>query len=230
MGKVSFVELEYGDAAITLYSFPGTPAHTPIRQWHRHVYYELHFSLDATAECRFSDKNMLLHPGEVLIIPPSVIHESITCDVVGDIVVLSVELKKCDGIRGFYDIITSALNTAALTPVKLSGLGKEVLQVFGNKELYRAVLGVCRLKACASQVIYSLFSAILEDSPCNEDCEKVKVLVDNLILRPDMTVSQIAKAANYSERQVSRLIKKQYGMPLTELRRQIKMEGKDSEN
>ena len=51
-------------------------------------------------------------------------------------------------------------------------------------------------------------------------CRDMEVLIDVLVNRPDMTVQKIAAATNYSQRQISRIIKQRYGMTLTEFKKQ----------
>ena len=229
--KLNFVELDYGDAKITFFDFTRIPPEQRIRQWHRHIFYELHFPHNGPVECRFSDRTVTIYPGEAIIIPPGILHQSIAVDCdVDEITVLSLELRRERGGRPFFDAFVSALDGASLTAVKVPELKADLLQVFGREALYGSVLGMCRLKMCASQVIDSLMGRILHDKPLKNDESRVRLMVDNLVLFPDMTLAEIAAETNYSERQVSRLIKQQYGVNFSQLRSRLRQGGEPHEN
>jgi len=64
----------------------------------------------------------------------------------------------------------------------------------------------------------------------NYNADKTAVtVIDNLINIPDFTLSDIAKITSYSERQISRIISKHYGLTLLELRRRIKADNRKGE-
>ena len=230
--KLNFVELDYGDARITFFDFTRIPPEQRVRQWHRHIFYELHFPHTGPVECRFSDRTVTIHPGEVVIIPPGTLHQSITVDWDTDaITVLSLELRREEqGSRPFFDAFIAALDGASLTAVKVPELKADLLKVFSREPLYDSVLGMCRLKMCASQVIDGLMGRILCDKPLQKDESRVRLMVDNLMLFPNMTLAEIAAETNYSERQVSRLIKQQYGVNFSQLRSRLRQGGEQHEN
>lgn len=229
--KLNFVELNYGDAQITFFEFIRFPHDQNSKRWHQHIFYELHFPLTNPVKCTFGDRTVIVSPGEVIIIPPGTLHQSITGDCAADeITVLSLELCRKQGGQPFFDDFVSALEGAALTAVKVPDLKADLLKAFLQDSLYSSVLGVCHLKMCASQVIDSLMGRILCDKPLKNDERKVWLMVDNLLNISDITLAEIAAVTNYSERQVSRLIKQQYGVSFSQLRSEQKKGKKTNEN
>ena len=116
--------------------------------------------------------------------------------------------------------IKKALNNAALKPLVIDDIADVELSVFAKTELYQTFLGVCKLKQVASDFICKLFGVILDgnDFSTNDSTDKM-ILIDNLINYPDISIKDIARLSNYSERQISRLIKKNYGVTFKELKR-----------
>ena len=159
----------------------------------------------------------------MLIIPPSVLHESITytpnCK---NYKVLSLEIEKRTSGEKFYDTFINGLNDNALKPIKISGINKDTVFSFDNKELFDSVIGNCQLKMCASQVIYELFKKTIKDKPIKPDYNKAKIIIDYMISLPNVSLNDIAEATSYSNRQVARLIKEQYGVNFSEIRQRIK--------
>jgi methyltransferase-like protein len=162
---IYFVDLEYNDAKIRFFDFKKTDINAlkaPHKHWHTHIFYELHFSFENTVNFKFKEQTITLNPGELLIIPPSVMHESV--DIISNAEnykVLSLEIEKMGTSEVFYSAFINAINDHALKPIKISDINKEAVFSFGNKELYNSLLGICQLKAYASEVIFSLFKKIL---------------------------------------------------------------------
>jgi AraC-like DNA-binding protein/mannose-6-phosphate isomerase-like protein (cupin superfamily) len=235
MGRnVYFVDLEYNDARIRFFDFEKTNTHSfedPYKQWHTHIYYELHFSFENTVTIKFKDRELTVNPGELLIIPPSVMHESIIYDSSSkDYKVLSIEIEKTEKGEDFYNAFINALNTYALKPIKIHDINKQAVFSFGNKKLYDSLFGICQLKMYASEVICALFKNTLKDKPVTDDYNKVKIIIDYMLSYPQVTLGEIAEATNYSQRQISRIIKEQYGTTFSEIRQRIKNNEKNINN
>ena len=75
----------------------------------------------------------------------------------------------------------------------------------------------------SSDLIYHLFNNISGDISLEKRTgESVTVLIDNLVNNAQYNLCDIAKITGYSQRQLSRIIKKHYGVSFTELRRKMK--------
>ena len=235
MGRnVYFIDLEYNDARLKFFDFEKSDNYSPeerCKQWHTHIFYELHFSFENTVTFRFKDRALTLNPNELLIIPPSVIHESITYDSSSKAYkVLSIEIEKTENGGSFYCAFINALNNYALKPIKIQDINKDAVFAFENKELYNSLLGICQLKAYASGLIYALFKKIVKDKPISPDNNKAKIIIDYMLSRPQVSLGEIAEATNYSQRQISRIIKEQYGTTFSQIRQRIKNNEKNINN
>lgn len=177
----------------------------------------------------FSDREILLRQGEMLLIPPNVIHGAI--DKESDSFtphVLSLSLTATEAAGKFYPAFSAMLSDAAMHPMQAPASLPDQLRILQEKELYRSVLGVCRLKAAAGSLIFDLFHLLrpygaeaetVPEPPCGAE---VTVLLENLVNRPETSLEQIAAAINYSPRHTARLIKNTYGASLSEIRRSRK--------
>lgn len=219
--NVYFVDMEYGDANVSFLHFcEGSGEH--FSQWHKHIFYELHFSFDKTVNYKFKEQKLELKPGEFLIIAPSVLHESIDYDAKSDkFMVISLEITRSDKEGVFYDSFINALDSAAMNPIKLSGIKKDTVLSFRRKELYDSVLGICELKMNAANILYTLIKKTLKDRSVNPDCDKAKIIIDNMIFTPHLSLGDIAEATNYSKRHISRIIKEQYGETFSQIQKRI---------
>lgn len=234
MDSIRTVSMEYGDTRISIYLIDLAQGHKmPLPDarpvMHSHFYYELHYAARGQYLYRFSDREIFLRQGEMLLIPPNVIHGAI--DKESDTYtphVLSLSLTATEAAGKFYPIFASILGAAALQPLKAPTSLPDQINILQQKALYDSVLGICRLKAAAGSLISDLFHLLrpygaeaetTPEPPCDAE---VAVLLENLVNRPDITLEQIAAAINYSPRHTARLIKNTYGASLSEVRRSRK--------
>ena len=82
MDSIRTVSMEYGDTRISIYLIDLAEDHkTPLPDtrpvMHSHFYYELHYAARGQYLYRFSDREIFLRQGEMLLIPPNVIHGAI---------------------------------------------------------------------------------------------------------------------------------------------------------
>jgi len=219
---VNHIRLNYGDAEISLFNIGVTETDSEQPIWHNHCYYELHFLTQGAYTCSLEDRQIHVGANELLILPPQVYHWS-QKDIPTQAghYVISLSLEKSQGQESLYAIFEQALLDAALSPVSFSGISREQLDLFSNQQLYQTVLGMCCLKNAGAQFLYRLFQRLLPmDSMLTRSDTDTDILIDNLVHRPDITLDEIAEAANYSKRHVSRLIRQRYGCTLSQLRKQ----------
>lgn len=229
MQEIRFVDLSFGDAKVTFYNFFKTSPSAWNPQWHNHIYYELHFSFGATVNYKFSDRDITLNPGEMVIIPPTVEHESVTASYrKKDFLVISLDIEKIAISGDFYDGFISSFKESAVKPIKIPENLKEDLLVLDNSEFYKTAHGVCKLKTAAAQVIYALIKKIMPDKAVKTDSANQRILIDTLIFTQDATLDTIAADTNYSRRHLSRIMKEQYGMTFSQIRRKMQ-KGKENE-
>lgn len=220
MSEINFVDLYFGNAKITFFKFntKDAPDWSPV--WHNHIFYELHFSFTAIIKYKFSDREITLSPGEMLIIPPATEHESVTVKYPKkDFFVLSLNIQRLNTGEDFYQSFITALKKNSIKTIKIPENLKESLFTLDNLSLYDTMLGICQLKNAASQVALGLFGKILCDKRIKNESKNQKVLIDLMINYKEVTLDDIAKATNYSKRQIGRIIKEQYGITFTQIRK-----------
>ncbi len=221
---VDSISLEYGDTKISFFGIKINDL-SDLSVWHRHNYYEIHYCTDKIREYKFPDRNITFKSGQVLIIPPLIDHNTFADSYVSaqPPVALAFTLTKIKSNISFYDKITTALENNSLIPLNIPQISDKDFSLFRDINLYDNFLGLCKLKAIASNLIYHIFGSILNDVTFRTDNEEsVMVLIDNLINDPQYTLSEIAKRTSYSQRQLSRIIKQHYGLSFSELRRKMK--------
>lgn len=235
MSSIRTVSLEYGDTRVSIYRIHLSQEHkAPLPDtrsvMHSHFYYELHYAAQGQYLYRFSDRQILLRQGEMLLIPPNVLHG--TTDKTSENYtphVLSLSLTATDSAGKFHSAFTAMLGAAALNPIRSPAALPGQMEILQQESLYDSVLGVCKLKATAGDLISDLFhllgpyatEASASEPPCDAE---VAVLLENLVNRPDISLEQIAAAINYSPRHTARLIKNIYGVSLSEIRRSRKFD------
>lgn len=220
---IEHVTLNYGSIDLSFFcvSLKREDKYAPIL--HRHDYYEIHFSGSGHYEYQFGDKTVSLLPNQIIVIPPDVLHYSVDLlkKPMPTIVSFSMDAKCQD--KKLYSSLVSALESISIKAIPFNNVSADELMLLHKPQLYSSFLGACRLKAIASDFIYKLFSIALrgKDFTVSDD-KNALILIDNLINIPDISIKDIAVATNYSERQVSRLIKNHYGQTLSQIRKQSK--------
>ncbi len=122
-----------------------------------------------------------------------------------------------DGEQKFYQALVEALGKNTFKAVDFSFAE---IKTFEYTELYRSVLGVLKLKQVAACFVERLFTLLLSNNnPQIVSGKASAVLIDTLVNHDGTTLEEIAAATNYSKRHITRLIKKTYGMTLSEIRR-----------
>ena len=219
--KVNSISMEYDDTKITFFQINLQSEMFNQSLWHDHRYYEIHFCWKGSVDYTFSDQTVRLNPEELLIIPPNTFHNSITAVDKQNIHILSFEVTAAKNNKQFYKAITSALNKNALAPLRFSCGSQVEWDVYNQEDLYSSLLGICKLKSEATKFIYLLFNCIIKEYIAVNNKTEIPVLLDNLINRPNITLDEIAAATHYSKRHISRLIKQQYGVSFSVLRKNI---------
>ncbi|MBE7057233.1 MAG: AraC family transcriptional regulator [Ruminococcaceae bacterium] len=224
---VDIISLVYGDTKISFFGIKINDLSDLSSVWHRHNYYELHYCTDKQRKYDFSEKSICFNNDEIVIIPPNVNHKTVAdFDVSKNPpATLAFTVSKIKGDILFYDKVIVALEENSLKPLVIPEISSEDIFVFQNISLYESFLGICQLKSVASGIIYHIFNHMLSDTTLvKRNDESVTVLIDNLVNNLQYTFQDIAKITGYSQRQLSRIIKKHYGLSFTELRRKMKEE------
>ena len=224
-GNIKTVSLDYVDTRVLFYRISMEKSRFSAHQEtivHSHFYYEIHFACKGEYRYHFADRDILLQRGQMLIIPPDTVHESV--DTTEDYLplVVSVSFTPLTENARFCLFFTSALDEAGLKPIHWMRELKEDAETLLNAVCYDTLLGICRLKNVASDFIYLLLKQLhTEDCSVCDSADRIQtlVLLENLVNHPGATLADIASAINYSPRHTSRLIKETCGATLSEIRR-----------
>ena len=84
--------------------------------WHSHSYYEIHFAGENCIKYYFEDKKLVLHPGEMLIIPTKTKHKTEGTEIFA----IPMSLSQIAGEQNFYTVIKDAIDKNALSPLTFS--------------------------------------------------------------------------------------------------------------
>ena len=234
MSGIRSVSLDYGDTRFSLYLIelpkecqsPTAPLPQGI-QMHSHFYYEIHYATQGQCLYRFPDRELVLQKGQMLLIPPETLHFAQDLNP-KTIQVISLSLSVTEEPGKFHPAVLSMLDAVACQPIAAPRGLPGYVDILQDRELYTSVLGICRLKAAAADLVRDLFQALrvyceepaaAPETPCDGE---VTILLENMVNRPDITLEQIAAAVNYSTRHTARLIKSIYGASLSEIRRSRK--------
>ena len=227
----SSVSINYGDAEISFFNIKlDFPVQSDV-VWHRHNYYEIHVCRQAHIDYTFEDKNLTLHEGELLIIPPHVPHVSVTKEnqAFASLYVISMDISMVRGDKNFFDTLVCALSQASLRPLCIKRACRLDLEIFSANSSYHTIKGVCRLKAVGAEFLSLLFNSIVSDDRDIYSKRETTILIDNMINLPNITLEDIAKATNYSKRHVCRIIKEKYGSSLGKIKKQALIEDVSNE-
>lgn len=212
----------YGDALVSFYNIELQPSKDEGNIRHRHCYFEFHIAED-TYTLEVGQQSTDIQKGKVIIIPPDTVHTSIIPEGKKKPTVLSLSFERVDGDERFYDNFLALLYKNALVPISIRDLYDVDFGVLCNSKIYNTMLGQLKLKSVAADFLYKFFKLInggeVKTIGGGRD---INVLIDNLINKPDITVQKISEVTNYSQRQITRIIKQKYGMTLTDIKRMKK--------
>lgn len=225
--QITGIYLDYGDAVFRIYHICMPPVTDPLPNMHSHRYYELLFSTQEGLLYQFEDGTVSVGSNQILIVPPNTPHASLSKDKekAGGLC-FTLTLQK--GRGGFYDAFEQALQRHAKRPIHIPASLLQSLRTLNEGDWSGSLRGYCRLKAAASAFLFSLFevldafSSTERSTGADLEREDIQVLLDNLLQYPSLSLREIAREINYSERHTARLIQKFYQMSFSELRKRQK--------
>lgn len=221
------VSLEYGDALFRLLKVKIITNEYDGRQvTHNHQFYELHFAIKGSYTYTVDGIQITLQENQFLIIPPSTPHIAVRNeDTDYEYVSLSLHLSHREGTKGFYAYFKDSLDSHASLPIPTTASLADKRSFLGLIEEQRNMIHeFCVLKAYGSSFIYELFRAIdgfgteVRVSPTVTEADRL-VMLEELVNRRDFSLSEIAKVLGYSARHTARIIKREYGCNISELRK-----------
>ena len=199
------------------------------KQVHSHSYYELHIITSGTAILRFEEEEVTIGCGNLLVIPPNVVHHScVTIGMDSHEIVLGLYLSDMDEKTGYYHYFKNSLDQVNGMPLALP---PQLLHRFISfYELFDSVRfrDRCLQTLTAHEIIVGLFDQIngLSDSTSEYKASRCQneqhMMLETLVNGSFYTISEIAQSLGYSERHTARLIKQVYGKTLSAIRSERK--------
>lgn len=217
--KIEYVDLNFPGCLVQLSKFltSNMSDNESPCLFHKHSYYEFHFSPYACYDIVTQEKTYTLGTGTLFIIPPHLSHYS-TCTYADKSIILNVDLKILEGDSVFYDYFKKSIDSGSLKQIKISDDIKKCFYSFNNISNNDTIKNHCILKASALNILTSLLT---DDGSITHKGKKeqIDILLENYVNSPMYSLSQIAENLNYSQRQTARLIHEKYNMSLGDIRK-----------
>ena len=217
--KIEYVDLNFPGCLFQLSKFftLDLDDNESLHLFHKHSYYEFHFSPYTSYEITTHEKTYTLETDTLFIIPPHLSHYSI-CTCANKSIVLNVDLKMLEVNSVFYDYFKKSIDSNCLKQIKISSDIKKCFYNFNNISNNGTIKNHCVLKLSALNILTSLLTD--DDSITHKrKKEQIDILLENYVNTPTYSISQIAENLNYSQRQTARLIHEKYNMSLGDIRR-----------
>lgn len=230
-------KIEIGNVLITFYrlnfSNPNEKKEIDI-SLHCHLYYEIHIATQGTYIFNLSNGKVTLSAGEMIIIPPGEYHHA--CDRNKgnfESFVLCLSIEKTNGIDDVYSEFKHNLDKNAAKPIKVPPELAVTANDFNTVNKH-TLEGLCLEKLNVAQMVSILVNSLgmtsVKDAgnrPASlYDFSKMnfEVALEWLINANNVSIADIAARLNYSEKHMTRLIRKRYGMSLKELQKKRRLE------
>ncbi len=207
------------------YDAPLPPGGDP--GFHEHVSFEIHFARQGACRYEFSDREIVLERGHMLIIPPRCRHR--LSRIAGEkyaFIVLTLKLspRGPDSACPWFDTVLrrhaqKSLPVQEKLPRAILRLERAVWQGTGDclQDVY--------LTSRAADILYQLCAFLSEGEavkgPDRAEQQHLDVQIENLVNHESLSLQDIAQCIHYSPRQTERLIKKLYGCSLSKVRQDI---------
>jgi len=215
-------EFRIGDALIGLYRICTDLEHLEEETPHSHCYYEFHFVVKGEYLYSIDGKTLCVLAGEMVLIPPDVLHQAVIPGRSVEVSVLSISIKKCmDGQGAFADIIKCFDDHAALA-VKQSAMLCEYISQFDKSCQSSSLIDLLKRKELSCKIMAELLLAFgfEEQNHPAMDSGNFDILLETYVRNSRMPLHEIADRLGYSRRQLSRIVKVRYGKTFAQLRRE----------
>lgn len=218
-------EQRLGDAMVQLFRIDSSGFHTEeqpaAEELHAHQFYELHIASEGSHVYHIGNKTVPLKAGEMLIIRPDCLHQSVGLNEGYVYSVLGLRIARIGTESGrFYEAMTNNLDRATERAIPLPPPIVERIYRYSHASPSSSIRQYCRRQLKACEIIISLFEAVVdEDSPyVATDGTDLAIMLDTFIDNRHLTLQEMAERLNYSPRHLARIIKKRYGKTLREIR------------
>lgn len=210
----------FGDALVKIHRITNEKKDSHPGTTHSHGYYELHLITKGMYVFRLEDREVEVLRGQMLIIPPDLVHETVVMNSNFEDAVLSLTLEKQSGNAGFYKCFTDGLMRSAGTAITISQDLVRKIAGYCTFAPSNSVRQYCVRKLAACEILVNLFQEICGNDRLFYSGENVNfdMMLETFVNDHGISLPDMAERLGYSQRQLSRIIKKRYGATLTQLR------------
>ena len=223
--QITGIDSNYGDATFRIFHFSLSPIPELLPKHHTHQYYEILFCAGESVHYLLEDGEIRLKKNQYLILPPGVPHMADTEKGAIKAESIAFSLSEGKGKKGFYRSFEQTLLSHSLRPLHASAELFEALRALNGANWNGTPGSYCRLKYLAPAFLFALFDGlnVFDDgeraTAMEHDREDTVALLDNLLNNQSLTLRDLSAKINYSERHTARMIRKQYGVSFSELRK-----------
>jgi len=201
---------------------------------HSHNNYEIQIVLNGGCNVKSDKKNVLLSNGEMIVIRPNDLHVVTLPENEKEPferIVLNLQIDRGNGEKGFYEYFKSLLDNYAMNAFEVPGVLRDKILLFLQLKPTN-IMESSQEKVAAYEVVYSLFEAIAGFGAVHPDGfteknvlrEHEAALLDVLVNQSvHLPLSEIARRMGYSVKQVSRIIRKTYGVSYKKMQKSLQM-------
>ncbi len=203
--------------------FGDTPKNTenPYGNYHYHVYDEVQIIIGGAVVIVTENERLGVKRGEMTVIPRGSSHFTEDSESGHERVCLNIKMKRNgetpDGYSYFRKLIDDSAYAVVKTPPELI---RSILKISVLRNDL-SLIGFCRYKAELYNIVCSLFGALCaeeENTGTGPVVPEKNSRLGDMVFDIRVSKREIAERLGYSLRHVERMIKKEYGCGLTELR------------
>lgn len=201
---------------------------------HSHNHYEIQIVLKGHCNMKADKKNVLLSSGEMIIIRPDDLHVVTLPEKEKESferIVLNLQIDRGIGEKGFYEYFKSLLDNYAMNAIDVPEMLRDKILLFLQLKPLN-IMESSQEKVAAYDAVYSLFEVISQFGAVHpvgiteknvlreHEAALLDVLVNQAVHLP---LSEIARRMGYSVKQVSRIIRKTYGVSYKKMQKTLQM-------
>ena len=200
---------------------------------HSHSFFEIHLCIKGSAEFAFGDENVVLREGEFIFIPKKTEHQilKISDDFVKLVWGFNVKSEKDKGDIGYNKLLIIGKLTKYMVAPYTSNILTLLNLLFQNID-EKKIGWFSMVKQHLFEIFVGSVRCLIEtgDLFVEENLEDYKVRMDAIEpyimdnMANGLTISELAQQFAISERQLSRICNREYGMAAGEFIRSLQMQ------
>lgn len=201
---------------------------------HMHSFWELFYIREGSISITSEASRYELHPGDVLLIPPSTYHSSeASLDAVKISVFFTFEKARQTGAEKLFDEMQSVFSSCGFHKPDDSGYIGILLAAIIEADTTEKFASRHRIRANVTELMFSLYDSIKNTAPAELDTSLTqnsywvyKYAIDRLLdlyYMNDISLTFLSEKLYVSPQNITRIISAAYGKSFNELKLELKM-------